>query len=436
MKNVRSYCPLIVALLMTISVPLSAANAKNDAKSGEAPTFYRNVLPILQENCQTCHRPSGLNLGGMIAPMQFVSYQETRPWAKSMARAVANREMPPWHASAEYNDVFRNERTLEQSEIDTIVEWSRSGARPGDEADAPAPLVWPKSEWSIPEPDIVLSLAEPYHVNDDLVDQNIFLPLEEVVLEEDEFVTAIEYKPGSTAVHHIIGFARLPGADGGFGGLQMLSGIAPGSEANNFPKGYGIPLPKGSKIMLQMHYHKEPGPGTEVWDQSSVAIRFADEPVRPLHVTAVGDPRKMYLPANTKDHFITSEQTFERGITLMALLPHMHYRGSSSQYVAIDTDGARTEFLDVPGYDFNWQTRYWFKEPLVLPGGTIVEVTMGYDNTTGNGNNPDPNVDVKWGDSTDEEMNLGFMYWAFTDPADDDAEIGGPLGGGRRQSSL
>jgi mono/diheme cytochrome c family protein len=428
---------MVAAMGVALSVvPALANNAKTDTANA-APTFYKDVLPVLQQNCQTCHRPSGLNLGGMIAPMPLVTYADTRPWAKAIAKAVEERAMPPWHAAPQFHGVFLNERTLTDAQIGTVVSWAKAGAPAGDEADAPPDLSWPSSEWSLGQPDLVLKLAEPFHVNDDLRDLNINLPAEEVKIDEDKYITSIEYKPATTAVHHIIGFAVLPNETGdGPGGMQMLSGIAPGSDPSDFPKGYGIFLPKGSKIIFQMHYHKEPGPGTEVWDQSSVAMKFADEPVQRLYVSAVGDRSKMYLPANTKDVMITSEEKFDKSITIMGLLPHMHYRGDYSLYVAKLPDGTEKEFLEVPQYDFNWQTRYKFREHLVLPAGTTIAVTMGYDNTAENPNNPDPNAEVKWGDSTDDEMNLGFLYWAYTNASEDD---GGPTrfrrGPGSRQAS-
>ena len=404
---------LVIALLAT---PLLGS----EDTTGASPTFYKDVLPILQQNCQTCHRPAGLNLGGMIAPMPLQTYDEVRPWAKAIARSVKNREMPPWHASHEFNGTFSNERTLADAEIDTLVDWVASGAARGDHSDAPPAIEWPKTDWSIGDPDLILSLKEPYHVQDDLVDLNIILPAEDVpagVLDEDKYIVAAEYKPATTAVHHIIGFAVTPAEDGGRPGFLRLPGIAPGAEPSEFPPGYGIRLPMGSKIMLQMHYHKEAGPGTETFDQSTVAFKFADQPVQEMYVSSVGDPRKMYLPANTKDHFIVEEETLAQDITIMSLLPHMHYRGAYSKYVAKLPDGAEHTFLEVPRYDFNWQTRYRFTEHLKLPAGTRIEVTMGYDNTADNPNNPDPNADVKWGDSTDDEMNLGFFYWAFSDPS-------------------
>ncbi|MEM6705652.1 MAG: hypothetical protein AAF690_23240 [Acidobacteriota bacterium] len=407
---------LAPALLLCFSVP---ALASNDETSG-APSFHRDVLPVLQANCQTCHRAAGLNLGGMIAPMPLTTYAETRPWAKSIARAVKSGEMPPWHASSQFHGVFSNERTLSEAEIETLARWASTGAKAGEAADAPAPTDWPETEWSIGEPDLVVSLAEPYHVTDDLLDLNVNLPAQEIpagVLDEDRYIVAAEYKPDTTAVHHIIGFAITPPQEeGGQPGRLRLPGIAPGAEPSEFPPGFGIRLPKGSKLMLQMHYHKEPGEGTEVWDRSTVAFRFADEPVREIYVSSVGDPREMYLPANTKDHFISKEEILASDITIMSLLPHMHYRGAYSKYTATLPDGTVRELLEVPRYDFNWQTRYRFKDHLKLPAGTKLEVTMGYDNTAGNPNNPDPTTEVKWGSRTNDEMNLGFFYWAFSDP--------------------
>lgn len=418
-----------IALALLVAAPALGGKSTAD-QDGAAPTFYKNILPILQDNCQTCHRPAGLNLGGMIAPMSFMSYQEVRPWAKSIARVVESREMPPWHAGAEYAGIFLNERTLSDDEIASVVRWARSGARAGDQADAPPSVEWTESEWAMGEPDLVISLAEPFHVKDDIEDLNINLSVDITpeMLPEDKYVVAMEYKPGSEVVHHIIGFTIQPGKNSRMD-YKMLGGIAPGTEPAFFPEGYGVKLFAGSKFIFQMHYHKEPGAGTGVYDQSSVAFKFADTEVQPLHITAVGNPREMYLPANTKDVFITSSQEFEKPISIVSLLPHMHLRGVYSKYVAVLPNGTRQEFLEVPQYDFNWQTGYRFKDHLELPAGTTIEVTMGYDNTADNPGNPDPSIDVKWGDATTDEMNLGWMTWAYTDPADEDGTTPRPIGG-------
>jgi len=413
----RKILTVTLSGLLCASMILAASPAARDADAS-SPTFYKDVLPILQDNCQSCHRSAGLNLGGMIAPMSFGTYKEVRPWAKSMARVVSSGEMPPWHASSEYNGVFHNERVLSDDEINTIVRWARAGARAGDASDAPPPLGWPESTWAIGEPDLILQLEEPFHVEDDLEDLNIDLmtAVKEGSVSEDRYITAIEFKPGSTAVHHIIGYTIAPGE----AGPQMLGGIAPGTQPNLFPEGYGVKMYAGSKFLFQMHYHKEPGPGTEAWDRSSVGIKFADKPVKRLHITPVGDPRKLYVPANTKDVYITSDDVVPRDVTIIALLPHMHLRGSYAKYTAFLPDGTQKDFLEVPKYDFNWQTSYEFTDYLELPAGTRIEVTCGYDNTADNPNNPDPTVDVKWGDATTDEMNLGWMTWAWKDGDDSD----------------
>lgn len=416
---------VIVCGMLCASVTLAAGTAARDT-SGSPPTFYREVLPIVQQNCQGCHRPAGLNLGGMIAPMPFVTYEDVRPWAKSIARVVADQEMPPWHAAAEYRGVFKNERVLEAEEIDTLVRWARAGAPAGETGDAPAPIDWPETSWSIGEPDLIVQLAEPFHVDNDLEDLNIDLTVDITAdqLAEDRYITALEFKPGSTAVHHIIGFVVVPGE----GGPQMLGGIAPGTQPTVLPEGYGVKLNAGSRFIFQMHYHKEPGPGTETWDRSAVGIKFAERPVTRLHITPVGDPRKLYVPANSKDVLITSEDVVPRDVVIVSFLPHMHLRGSYAKYVAFLPDGTERELLEVPKYDFNWQTSYELAEHLKLPAGTRMQVTCGYDNTAGNPNNPDPNVEVRWGNATTDEMNLGWMTWAWQDG--DDSDLKGAFGEG------
>lgn len=412
-----------------------AATADDDASSREIsarPTFYRDVQPILQTNCQDCHRPSGLNLGGMIAPMPLVTYEDTRPWAKSIVKNIKSRTMPPWHASAEFNGVFAGERTLEDSEIETLTRWAATGSPAGNPEDAPEPIQWSKSEWVMGEPDLVLTLDEPFWVSDDIEDLNINMntKITAEMLPEDKYIVAYEYKPGSTAVHHIIGYTMPPkGADSR--GIQMIGGIAPGTAPSFLAEGYGIKLHAGATFIFQMHYHKEPGEGTGVFDRSSVAFKFADKPVDRLYVEAIGDIRKMYVAAGTK-HKITSVREFKRDIIVTSFLPHMHLRGDSALYTAILPDGTRKKLLEVPQYDFNWQTSYLFNDLLELPAGTKMEVVLGYDNTADNPGNPDPTVDVRWGPATTDEMNLGWMTWAYKNPGEND-EVPNAIGGqGRR----
>src|SRR5262245_27450158 len=165
---------LFVVLVLVGGVAAFAAAAA-DAPQQATPTFYKDVLPILQDKCQSCHRPGGANLGGMVAPMSFTEYKETRAWAKSIARQVEAKTMPPWHASAEFHNVFENERTLDEKQIATLVSWATNGAPAGAEADAPPAKEWTGSVdgWTIGKPDLVLSMGTKYFVKDDVEDQYI-----------------------------------------------------------------------------------------------------------------------------------------------------------------------------------------------------------------------------------------------------------------------
>ncbi len=425
----RISAPWTLGAMLTLFIGAQFAHA-DDAPSASRPTFYGEVLPILQNNCQDCHRPSGLNLGGMIAPMSLVEYSEVRPWAKSIASAVQNRVMPPWHAADDFHGVFQNERTLSDAEIETIVRWASTGAAAGDPSQAPEAHVWPNSEWAIGEPDLVLTLDEPFFVKDEIEDLNINLTtkITPEQLPEDKYITAIEFKPGSDVVHHIIGMT-IPPEDADAQGVQMIGGIAPGTAPTTFPDGYGVKFHANSTFIFQMHYHKEPGPGTGKEDRSSIAFRFADKPVNRLYVEAVGDTRRLYVPAGDPDYRITSERKFGRDIKLITLLPHMHLRGDYSKYHMIYPDGTEEDILEVPQYDFNWQTSYHFTEPKVIPAGSVVQVTMGYDNSAENPSNPDPTTDVRWGSPTTAEMNLGWMTWAYVNPTDNDP-VPVAIGGG------
>ncbi|HIA46865.1 MAG TPA: hypothetical protein EYN96_02540, partial [Candidatus Hydrogenedentes bacterium] len=179
-------------------------------------TFYKDVAPILQENCQECHRPAGANFGGMIAPMSLIRYEEVRPWAKSIIKQIQSREMPPWDADAKHKGQFRNERTLEDSEIALITQWVDSGAPRGNPKDAPVPRTFEAFEgWMIGEPDLIVAMPEPYHVSDDVYDQYtaFSVDLSDADLPEDVWITSFQCKPGSKIIHHF-NCHLLPPTDG------------------------------------------------------------------------------------------------------------------------------------------------------------------------------------------------------------------------------
>jgi len=391
--------------------PTTSANSlppSTTMASAATPTFYADVLPVLQESCQVCHTPQGLDLGGMIAPMSFTTYEETRRYAPRIASAVESGYMPPWHAAEEHRGEFSNERVLAPEDAHTLIAWARGGAPAGDPSDAPPAKRFASSEtgWSIGTPDLVIQLPEPYLVGDSVEDQyvNFEVTLTPEQLPEDRWVKAVEFRAGSSAVHHII--------------ANPLGGIAPGVEPTVHPDGYATVLRKGTTVTFNMHYHKEPGPGTAVWDRSSAAIIF-HEPGEVIEHVVEGDPLGMFefkIPPHDPDYSFESSYTFDKDAKIVWLTPHMHLRGKSALY-EITRPGEETEtLLHVPQYDFNWQHTYHFAEPVLVPAGTRLDLTLSWDNSASNPHNPNPDREVGFGEPTTDEMGFGFMNYIDVEP--------------------
>lgn len=397
---------LTLSCCMAAAMVTGMADAAPNDDTKEKITFTKDVLPILQENCQICHRENGANLGGMIAPMSFTSYRDVRPWAKAIAKSVKARVMPPWDATEHYNGVFRNERVLTQEEIATIVHWVENGTLRGDLADAPDPPDFlNKSGWQIGEPDLIVSMPERYFVNDDVEDiyVNFETPVTAAMLPEDRYIKGIEFRPGSSVVHHIIS--------------NELGGLAPGNEATIYRDGYSTLMRAGSSVSWQMHYHKEPGPGTGIYDQSSVGITFHPvgyEPEHPVRMEMLAN-MNFSIPAGDPDYAAVADYVFERDVEILSMTPHMHLRGKSAYYSVHYPDGTSEKILDVPNYDFNWQTSYKYAELKTLPAGSRIHLEMHWDNSAENPYNPDPTKDVVFGEPTTAEMMFGFVNFAFVD---------------------
>jgi len=367
----------------------------------DPPTFYADVLGILQANCQTCHQPVGMNLGGMVAPMSFVTYEETRPWAPIIAHVVAEGVMPPWHADERHRGTFAGERYLEAWEKETLIAWAEAGAPAGDPADAPlsSPVrTLAEGEWWIGEPDLIIDV--PFCLGDDVHDlyHTVQVQLTEEMLPEARWVKAIEHRV-DPEVHHILG---------GVGGL------APGHGPAIYDNGYGRLLEPGPRtISFNMHYYKEPGPGTSVCPKTEVGIVF-HEPGYVVRYITRGDDlgmRDFLIPAGEPEYSRATEFTFREDAWLLRFNPHMHLRGKSALFEAIYPDGREEELLWIPRYDFNWQSHYAFREPLWMPAGTRVRMTLTWDNSEDNLHNPDPTVNVRWGLPTYAEMGYGFMQY-------------------------
>lgn len=388
--------------------------------AADSPTFFRDVLPILQENCQVCHRPGGANMGGMIAPMAFTTYEETRPWAKAIAQQTAARTMPPWGASSAQHGLFKGERSLTAGQIDTIARWVAGGAPRGDSADTPAPLVWPDpGAWQIGVPDLVVEMPKRLFIEDDVEDLYLdqYSDVTDAMLPEERWVKAVEIRPGSPVVHHIA--------------VNPLASIVPGNAVTTLPDGIGRRLTPGQTLHWELHYHKERGPGTGTWDRSQVAIRFYPKDAQIQYELQGNHLGKwdFVIPAGAKDYTLQAEYFFKHDSRIVQFWPHMHYRGKSAKYEAFYPDGTSEILLEVPRYDFNWQTTYQYKEFKAVPAGTKVVFTSAFDNSAENPLNPNPAVNVPWGHESSEEMSLGKM--AFINDSGTFEPMFGPDSGSR-----
>jgi len=393
-----------LVILSLVALASTTAFAAVDA----VPTFSKDVLPILQTTCQDCHRPGGLNMGGMVAPMSLMTYQEVRPWAKSIARVVQSGEMPPWSAAKHQRGEFLDERYLEDTEVETLVAWARGGAALGDVADAPAPLDFASADgWHIGVPDLILKQPVEYCVADDVEDEYQYFKqtITAEQLPQDRWVKAVEFRPTGSFVHHII--------------ARPVGGIAPGYQPKVYEPGRSVKLKAGTELTWQMHYHKEPGEGSRVCDTDTyVAIKFYEPGEIITHVMK-GDGlgvRTIQIPPGDPNYAGTSEYTFEEDSYITAFNPHMHLRGKAAKAVAHFPDGREEVLLDVPDYDFDWQHSYRYREPVFAPKGTRVHLTLWWDNSADNPNNPDPSAGVTWGRPTTAEMGLGFMKFISAEP--------------------
>jgi mono/diheme cytochrome c family protein len=379
----------------------------------DPPTFYGDVVGILRENCVMCHQPQGMNLGGMVAPMSLVTYEEARPWAPIMAAAVSEGRMPPWHAHPVHQGTFVGELYLDPEDRETIIAWAEAGAPAGEpgpdgiEAFAVNGEGVERGEWWIGEPDIVLEFEEPFCMTDEMWDVNVGvnLTIPDGALPEPRWIKATELRAGGHEVHHICG--------------EPFGCIAPGWDPYMYAPGFAQLLPPVSGIRLGMHYNKTPGPGTAFCDESRGAVIFYEDGEVIDHfvrrsVLSVGND--FVIPAGHPNYSLTREFPFEVDTYILSLTPHMHYRGSKAQYELEYPDGRRELLLYVPNYHFEWQRMYVFEDPPIAPAGSKLLWTPTWDNSANNPHNPDHTIDVPYGEPTEDEMGNGWLDYTPVEP--------------------
>jgi len=398
----RSATSLIVIAAATL---LAAAPAR--AADGTAPTFSKDVAPIFYKSCVECHRPT------MFAPMSLMTYEDARPWARSIKQRVVARAMPPWGADAPHG-VFKNDPSLSQTEIDTIAAWVDGGAPKGDDTDLPSPPQFTDG-WTIGKPDAIFTMEEDFDIpaSGAVEYQYIRVPTH---LTDDKWIQALEIRPGAPAqVHHVIAFTQPAGTPlngNGVLGPTNIGGTTPNKPGITYPSGVARLLRGNHDIVLQMHYTTN---GREAKDRTRVGIIYAKEAPKKLAAGGMVLQPRFVIPAYDGNAEVKGVTKLQRDTTVWTLTPHMHVRGKDMKYIAHYPDGTSETLLNVPKYDFNWQITYELTTPKVLPKGTEVEVIAHYDNSTGNKFNPDPSKDVRWGDQTWEEMMIGF-FSTIVDP--------------------
>lgn len=456
MRVVSAGITTLSLLVVAALVPASPAQAQ----TASDPTFTRDVLPLLQRSCQQCHR------AGTGAPMSLLTYEETRPWARSIRDRVVARQMPPWHLDRSIGD-YVADPSLSDDEIQTIVDWVAGGAARGNPADAPPPLEFHElNEWTYGEPDLVVQMQEGFAIPAEGAD---FYPSEIVDpgLTEDRYVKWVQIIPEAyCCVHHSHVYVSVPediqdrdeyrlGMGSNTREIDLIE-YAMGSTGQYYPQGTGRKLPAGGLFRFAPHYHPW---GEETIDRQKVGIKFypkgevpelivtahrlrtgighdwelnqeavEDRLLRagvdlPLHAdrmptglliddNTLNGVAQMSIPPNT----VARHERFwplPQAALILSFQPHMHFRGSRMLIEAIHLDGRREVLTDVTNYEQTWQIVYPYAEPHLFPKGTILHTVSWHDNTTNNRHNPDPSAWIGWGARTMDEMGHGWTDIAF-----------------------
>jgi hypothetical protein len=386
-----------------------------DAAAGRPPSaisYARDVAPILEERCRTCHRAGG------VAPWQMSDYATVRAWAPMMREAIRTGRMPPWQADPGYGH-FRDDLALPARERRTLVHWIEAGAPRGSGGDPLAERpVAAIPTWPLGEPDVVIE-APVQRIPASGVVPYLYEELE-LPFEREVWLRGADLRPSNFAVmHHGITWLlypegqKAPRTEGPRFTRGLLPSYVPGLRPAFFPEGTGYRIPAGAKIRLQLHYTTTGRPET---DAPRLGLYLADGPARhELRRGAVGT-LDLAIPPGAEEYEVVTEHVLRRNVVVYSLSPHMHYRGKRMRYDAHYPDGRVETLLSVPRFDFNWQHQYAPDPPLRLPAGTRLVVTAAFDNSADNPRNPDPGVWVHWGEQSFDEMLFGFFLYREDGP--------------------
>ncbi len=438
MRRITSGSVAVIASAVTI-LTTQGMTAQAPAKTAARQvTFAKDVAPILQRSCQTCHRPDSM------APMSFLTYEDVRPWARAIKQKVTAREMPPWYIDRTVGITkFNNDPSLSDQQIETLAAWADQGAVKGNPADMPPPRQFEDdSIWHIGKPDLVVKSIK--HTvpatgsdwwGDYVVDTN---------LTEDRFLKAVETKPSSGSkkvVHHAVTFLMQDEADsdligrgptrgggGGAGGGELggfLNEYAVGKNGDVFPEGTGRLVKAGAKIRFNMHYHPV---GEETIDQSEVALVFYPKEYKPkyyIQASHTGDFDDLDLPAGQDNIRSDGYTRLAKNARITSFQPHLHNRGKAQCIEAIYPDGKVEQLNCVNNYKFGWHVVYNYAEDVqpLLPAGTMLHVISWHNNTESNRYNPDPRNWVGFGQRSIDDMAFAWVNYVWLTDEDFKAQV-------------
>jgi len=411
-----------VAATQPVGCLFEAAPNAADAKVATV-TYTRDIAPIVNARCVTCHRD------GEAAPFALTNYAQTAKRAKQLVRVTQERVMPPW-IPAPGHTKFVGERWLTERELTLLQSWADNGRAEGDAADLPAAPQFADG-WRFGKPDLILRMSESFTVPADGADilQNFVIPAD---IAEDKLVAAVEFHPGNKrVVHHAVlflddrhqarkldaatpepGYANFGGP--GFLPSGALGGWSVGNTARALPNDMGRYLKKGSDLVMQLHYHPT---GKAERDQSEVGLYFVKRPVAEVlkeKAKLVGSiwmaNYEIDIAAGDASYRRTASYTLPREVIMVGVVPHMHLLGKSMTVTATQPDGTQRTLIKVPRWNYNWQDEYYFERPFKLPAGTRLDIAAVFDNSAGNPSNPNsPPKQVTWGDGTLDEMMFCFF---------------------------
>ena len=402
--------------------------AAKTAHQQASVSYTDDIVPILQENCVSCHHD------GAIGPWSMSSHAMVRGWSPMMREVVMTRRMPPGQIDGHVGKKIAEVAGLSIEEKQKLIHWIDAGAPMGEGVDPLPQMTFTDGRFSLGEPDMVFKVPAQSIPATGIVDYR-YVPVE-LNLDRDVWIRAMEFVPGDREVlHHVITYLSSPADKSGSEQNKAaergdnIGGFAPGRQPDQFRDNSGRFIPKGSNLLLQMHYTTS---GRETVDETEVGLFIYDKPPAFVMSGGVAGQRRFLVPPGAKEHMLRGEQLVERDAYLYEMTPHMHFRGKHMSYSVEYPNGKTEQLLSVPKYDFNWQFNYRLEEPLFLPAGSKLIATGAMDNSDRNPGNPDPTKPVFFGLQTMHEMFFGFTTLRYAgDTPDGVAQVQSCNGSGR-----